>query len=87
VSLSIVVITQLTIVARTSVLKLVLKAHFKHALRLRNYISFVGIFIRSFTPYLLFLLARQYTPILNNPYYMLLLSCYSYKPGLRLNYT
>jgi hypothetical protein len=76
-----------TFVTRIGVLKLVLKAHFKHALRLYNYISFVGIFIHSFTPYLLFLLARQYTPILNNLYYTLSLSCYSYKPGLRLNRT
>jgi hypothetical protein len=77
----------ISIITRTGVLKLVPKAYLRHALRSRNYISFVGVFIRSSTPYLLFLLARQYTLILNNSYYILPLPCYSYKPGLRLNYT
>jgi hypothetical protein len=77
----------ISIITRIGVLKLVPKAYLKHALRSRNYISFVGVFIRSSTPYLLFLLARQYTLILNNSYYILPLPCYSYKPGLRLNYT
>jgi hypothetical protein len=45
-------------VARTGVLKLVPKAHLRHALRSRNHVSSAGVFIRSFTPHLLFLLAR-----------------------------
>jgi hypothetical protein len=41
-----------------SILKLILKVYFKHALRSRNYISFVGVFIRLFIPYFLFLLVK-----------------------------
>jgi hypothetical protein len=42
------------------------KAQFRHALRSRNHVSSTGVFIRSFTLHLLFLLARQYTPISND---------------------